>query len=182
MVEYICINNRSITLFIILKGEKVLSSWILTAALDLDWHFGASQKGWTSSELGFKELVHIFDLIKRKKFQNRIWFLICDGHNSYFSVKFIVYYIEHDICLFLLLPHSSYLLQLLNVGCFGPLKMAVSIDLDQLIRVGINQPEKVKWVKSYIEARPKAFTQKNIHAGWCHSELAPTNPYKHILL
>jgi len=57
VVECICADGGSITPFIILKGEKVLSSWIPTAALDLDWHFGASQKGWTSNELGFEWLV-----------------------------------------------------------------------------------------------------------------------------
>ena len=54
VVKCICTDGESITLFIILKGEKVLSSWIPTAALDLDWHFGASQKEWTLNELGFK--------------------------------------------------------------------------------------------------------------------------------
>ena len=53
--------------------------------------------------------------------------------------------------------------------------------MDRLIQVGINRLEKVESVESYIEARPKAFTQKNIHAGWHHSGLAPTNRYKHIL-
>jgi len=182
VVECICADGGSITPFIILKGEKVLSSWIPTAALDLDWHFGASQKGWTSNELGFEWLVCIFDPITRRKSQNRTRLLICDGHDSHISAKFVAYCIEHDICLFLLLPHSSHLLQPLDVGVFGPLKKAVSTDLDRLIRVGINRLEKIEWVESYIEARPKAFTEKNIRAGWRHSGLAPTNRYKHILL
>ena len=61
VVECICADGGSITPFIILKGKKVTSSWIPTAALDLNWHFGVSQKGWTSNALGFEWLVRIFD-------------------------------------------------------------------------------------------------------------------------
>jgi len=179
VVECVCANGKSIKPFIILKGEKVMSSWIPKSALDLEWHFGASQKGWTSNELGFNWLVRVFDPTTR---QNRTRLLICDGHDSHISAKFVAHCIENDICLFLLLPHSSHLLQPLDVGVFSPLKAAVSAELDRLIRVGVNRLEKVEWVESYIRARPNAFTEKNIRAGWRHSGLAPTNRLKHALL
>jgi hypothetical protein len=35
-------------------------------------------------------------------------------------------------------PHSSYLLQLLDVGCFSPLKRAYSLEIEALIRHYIN--------------------------------------------
>jgi len=57
VVECICADGESLPPFLILKGEKVTSSWIPTAALDLNWHFGASQKGWTTNEHGFQWLV-----------------------------------------------------------------------------------------------------------------------------
>ena len=186
VVECVCANGESIAPFIILKGEKVMSSWIPTVALDLNWHFGSSQKGWTSNALGFEWLVRVFDPITQQKLgdahKDRTRLLICDGHDSHISAKFVAYCIEHNICLFLLLPHSSHLLQPLDVGVFGPLKTAVSADLDRLIRVGVTRLEKVEWVESYIRARPNAFTKKNIQAGWRHSGLAPTNRYKHSLL
>ena len=179
VVECICADSGSIPPFIILKGEKVTSSWIPTAALDLNWHFGASQKGWTSNELGFQWLVRVFDPSTWEKSQDRTRLLICDGYYSHISAKFVAHCIENNICLFLLLPHSSHLLQPLDVGIFSPLKTAVSADLDRLIRVGIARLEKVEWVESYIRARPNAFTEKNIRAGWRHSGLAPTNRNKH---
>ena len=42
VVECVCADGGSISPFIILKGEKVTSAWIPPAALDLNWHFGAS--------------------------------------------------------------------------------------------------------------------------------------------
>ena len=183
VVECICADGESLPPFLILKGEKVTSSWIPTAALDLNWHFGASQKGWTTNEHGFQWLVRVFNPITRQKLgdnKDRTRLLICDGHDSHISAKFVAHCIENNIYLFLLLPHSSHLLQPLDVGVFSPLKSAVSANLDQLIRVGITRLEKVEWVESYIRARPNAFTEKNIRAGWRHSGLAPTNRHKHF--
>ena len=98
--------------------------------------------------------------------------LIRDGHDSHISMKFVAHYIENDICLFLLLPHSSHLLQPLDVGVFSPLKTAVMADLDRLIRVGVTCLEKSEWVESYVRACPKAFTDRNIRAGWRHAGLS----------
>jgi len=57
VMECICADGESISRFLILKGEKVMSSWIPTTALDLNWHFSSSQKGWTSNALGYEWLV-----------------------------------------------------------------------------------------------------------------------------
>ena len=136
VVECICTDGGSISPFIILKGEKVMSSWIPPAALKLNWHFCVSQKGWTSNALGFEWLVHVFNPITQQKLgdaKDRIRLLICNGHDSHISVKFVAHCIENNICLFLLLPYSSHLLQPLDVSVFSPLKTAVSADLDRLI-------------------------------------------------
>jgi len=122
----------------------------------------------------------VFDPATQPLDSTRIRLLICDGHDSHISARFVAYCIEKNICLFLLLPHSSHLLQPLDVGVFSPLKTVVSADLDQLLRVGVIRLEKAEWVESYIRARPKAFTEKNIHAGWRHSGLAPINRHKHV--
>jgi len=51
ILECIYADEGSIPPFIILKGTKVTSSWVPTAALDLNWHFATSQKGWTLSRV-----------------------------------------------------------------------------------------------------------------------------------
>jgi DDE superfamily endonuclease/Tc5 transposase DNA-binding domain len=182
VVECVCADGGAIPPFIILKGKKVTSSWIPMSALDLGWHFGASENGWTTNDIGFEWLVRVFNPTTRQKFNDedvRTRLLICDGHDSHISAKFVAHCIDNNICLFLLLPHSSHLLQPLDVGVFSPLKCVVSADLDRLIRAGVARLEKVEWVESYIRARPKAITEKNIQAGWRHSGLIPTNRHKH---
>ena len=58
--------------------------------------------------------------------------LICDGHDSHISAEFIHHCITNDIVLMLLPPHSSHLMQLLDVGVFFPLKQVMGGFLDQV--------------------------------------------------
>ena len=67
------------------------------------------------------------------------------------------------------------------MGVFSPLKTAVSVDLDRLIRVGVMRLKKVEWVESYIRARPNAFTERNIRAGWRGAGLVPLNRNRHVI-
>ena len=72
---------------------------------------------------------------------------------------------ENNILLVLLPLHTSYLLQPLNVGIFGPLKKVLSARIDHLIRTGVARLQKVEWFECYIEAREVVLTAQNIHRG-----------------
>ena len=81
----------------------------------------------------------------------------------------------------MLLPaHSSHLLQPLDVGIFGPLKTAISSQLDRLIRTGVSRVQKVEWLDAYIKARAIAFSSRNILSSWKGAGLVPFSP-SHIL-
>ena len=47
---------------------------------------------------------------------------IINSHNSYMTINFITFCMKCLINLCILLPHTSHLIQLLNVGIFAPLK------------------------------------------------------------
>ena len=126
-------------------------SWIPPSALKLNWYFATSAKEWTNNDCRFEWLTKDFDPYTREKAQSETHLLICDGHDSHISAKFVAHCIENNICLFLLLPHSSHLLQPLNVSVFSPLKTAVSADLDRLIRVGVTCLEKQSEWKAILE-------------------------------
>ena len=120
----------------------------------------------------------VFESFTREKAEGRTRLLICDGHGSHITAKFVAHCIEHDIRLFQLLPHSSHLLQPLDVGVFGPLKKAISSQLDRLIRVGVPRLEKAEWMENYVKARETAFTKSNILGGWRGAGLFPLNRYR----
>lgn len=159
--------------FLILKGKYISQAWIPKSILDEEWKVAASESGWTSNELGYIWLSEIFEPATREKAEDKKRLLICDGHESHVSPKFVSFCIDHNIELVLLVPHSSHLTQPLDVGVFGPLKSAVSRALDQLLRLGITRLEKVEFVEQYMKGRVEAFTPRNIKGGWRGSGLFP---------
>jgi len=62
--------------------------------------------------------------------------LIMDGHSSHVSWEFLDYCLTHDIIPFCLPPHSTHLLQPLDVGLFSPLQRNYSSCLDDLLEGG----------------------------------------------
>jgi hypothetical protein len=59
-------------------------------------------------------------------------------------------------------PYSSHLLQLLDVGCFGPLKRAYGGLVKAKMWLGYNHIDKLDFLKAYPAARQQVFTIQNI--------------------
>ena len=162
---------------VIFKGENLLTSWI-PRDMQNEWHFSCNSKGWTSNIHGEFWMEECFEPATRAKAKGRKRLLLCDGHDSHISAQFVRFCIDHDIVLFLLPPHSSHLLQPLDVGVFSPLKHAMSSQLSRLYATEISRLQKVEWLEHYIKARSIAITSSNIHGGWRGSGLIPTNVNK----
>ena len=174
VVECICADDDLIPPLIIFKGENLLTSWIPHDLQD-KWHFSCNSKGWTSNVHGEMWLTECFDPATKAKAKGRKRLLICDGHDSHISAQFVRFCIDHNIVLLLLPPHSSHLLQPLDVGVFSPLKQAMSSQLRRLYAAEISRLQKAEWLENYAKARSIAITSNNIHAGWRGAGLFPTN-------
>ena len=101
--------------------------------------------------------------------------LICDDHDSHISATFIYHCMQNDIILFLLPPHSSHLMQPLDVGIFGPLKTTISAQLARLISTGIPRLQKIEWLENYVPAHAKAIISANIEDDRRGAGIFPTN-------
>jgi hypothetical protein len=62
--------------------------------------------------------------------------LIVDGYKSHNLHEFHKYCEEEKIIVLCIPPHSSHLLQPLNVGCFSPLKQAYSDEISSRWALG----------------------------------------------
>jgi dihydrofolate reductase len=82
-----------------------------------------SENGWTTNKLGLAWLKH-FDAYTKRRTVGTVRLLVIDGHESYDSLEFQQYCKENNIITLCMPPHSSHLLQPLNVACFSPLKKA----------------------------------------------------------
>jgi hypothetical protein len=173
-VECICTDGSAIPPLIIFKGENLLTSWIPHEVKN-EWHFSCNSKGYTSNTHGEGWLEQCFEPATRVKANGRKRLLLCDGHDSHISAQFARFCMDHDIILFLLLPHSSHLLQPLDVSIFGPLKSAMSSQLSRLYATEVSRLQKAEWLEYYAKARSIAITSNNIRGGWRGAGLFPTN-------
>ncbi|KAF1927273.1 DDE-domain-containing protein [Didymella exigua CBS 183.55] len=73
-------------------------------------------------------------------------------------------------------PHSSHLLQPLDVGCFSPLKRAYSREIEALIRHHINHITKLEFLPAFKAAFDRAFTTANICSAFQGAGLVPLHP------
>ena len=119
-----------------------------------------------------------FHTISRTKGIHRL--LILDGYESHHSDQFETYCQEHNIVTLYMPPHSSYLVQPLDVGCFGPLKKAYGYQIEELIRMYITHITKLEFLCAFKEAFFTSFTDKNIQGAFAGAGLIPYDPERVI--
>jgi hypothetical protein len=121
-------------------------------------------------------LKRIFDPETKERANKRLCVLICDGFGTYETLEILEFYFENNILLYRLPSYTSYKLQPCDVAVFAPLKAAYRNQVDRLERGGVNTIGKEHFTSLYSSTRERAFTSKNIKAGFAVSGLFPFNP------
>lgn len=96
-----------------------------------------------------------------------------DGHGSHITANVISHCMQNAIDLLILPPHTSHVLQPLDVSIFAPLKRALAAETDAAARLDSGRIPRVEWTAMYIRAREKALTAANIVSGWKATGLCP---------
>jgi hypothetical protein len=110
-----------------------------------------SQNGWINNQLGLEWLKH-FDRSIAKRSVSLYRLLILNGHESHHSIDFERYCKENKIITLFMPAHASHLLQPLNIGYFGPLKIAYSREIEYLIRCSITHISKTEFFSAFYTA------------------------------
>jgi transposase len=177
MVECICADGTILPPLGIFKGKNVLQNWIPNEVLE-QWFFSANTKGWTSNLHGLEWLKRVFEPSTRTKANGQYRLLICDGHDSHISGSFIAHCLQNRIVLLILPPHTSHLLQPLDVAIFGPLKKRLTAALSNLNQAQLVRIQKIEWMEAYIQARLDVCNHQNIESAWRGAGLFPFNPQR----
>jgi len=135
------------------------------------------KNGWTTNEIGLAWLQDCFEPETRARLKGRYRLLILDGHASHLTSDAIRFAEKNKIILLCLPPHSTDLLQPLNVGIFHPLASAYRRELEAFTRYGAGYSiDKRDFISLYQKAREIALTSKNIQSAWVKSGLFPLDP------
>ena len=158
---------------IIFKGKRYLESWFCDTPTD--WRFEVSPNGWTSDDIGLRWLEKLFIPLTADRRRGRYRLLILDGHGSHLTPEFDRLCTENDVIPICMPPHSSHLLQPLDVGCFAVLKRSYGRLVDQQARMGINHIDKLDFLAAYPRAREDAFQTNTIQNAFKATGLIPLN-------
>ena len=100
-----------------------------------------------------------------------------DGHESHVSLEFLEYCKSNKIVAICMPPHSTHLLQPLDVGVFSPLQHYYSAEVDNLVGEsgGLLGMTKRQFWKCFWPAHKQALISTTIKSAWKKSGYFPFN-------
>ena len=163
---------------VIFAGKTHRTAWFENAEIPSDWTIAVSDNGWTNDQLGFNWLQSVFKPNTKDRTKGVYRLLIPDGHNSHLTPRFDQFCIEHKIIPICIPPHSSHILQPLDVSCFSVLKRSYGRQVEQFMRRGIDFIDKSDFLVSYNQARTETYLPDTIRNGFKATDLVPYDPIR----
>jgi hypothetical protein len=153
VVECVGSTGKVVSPLIIFKCGSNLSEWYTDSNLPPDWSITYLLNGWMSDELGLQWLEKIFEPNTRPITAGTHRLLILDGHSSHLTPAFDQACKRNNIIACCMPPHSSHLLQPLDVGVFSVLKRLYGAAVENQMRLGIHHIDKVAFLKMLYSVR-----------------------------
>ena len=173
LIECISASGRALNPLAILKG-KVITTDFVEDLLD-DYMLGVSDSGWTNNNHGLYWLQEIFEL-ETANTKGDFRLLIADGYDSHINVEMVNFYADYCIRLLCLPPHSTHLLQPLDVNCFQPMKHYHSQAISSAVQYLDTDFNKLEFLHALDDIRKKTFKSKTIQSAFKKCGLVPFNP------
>jgi hypothetical protein len=172
LIECISVDGRRTRPWVIFKAKQHQKAWF--SALP-DAHIAVSVNGWTDNELGLEWIEKCFEPETRCGDEYRL--LLLDGHASHITTKVIRFCVESKIIPLCLPPHTTHLLQPLDVGVFSPLATAYKAGVRERSKYLVSYSiDKIDFLEIYGAARNKAITPTNVKKSWKAVGLEPWDP------
>lgn len=163
-------SGQKLSPLIIYKGKNVWNQWMApTENYDFELAYAASSKGWMEGPIFLNYLERVlFPALG----EERPVLIIFDGHSTHVSLDVIYLAIRHGITILKLPPHTSHLLQPLDVAVFKSFKCKWDAKLVawQRHNVGTKMPKNVfaqtfadTWQETSPEVIQSGFRKTGIH-------------------
>jgi hypothetical protein len=135
---------------------------------------GYSKKGWTDGEIGV-EYIKDFHEQTKDKVKACTQVLLVDGHNSHYTLGFLLFARTHRIHVLCYPAHGTHVYQGLDVVIFGPLKVFWTQEKDKWTREKRTKIDKTNFLWIYVAAHVRALTPSNIKAAFKKMGVVPFN-------
>jgi hypothetical protein len=179
VIQAICANGWAIPPIIVFAGKYHLSNWYQDSIIPREWAIATNPNKWTTNEISV-EFIRYFEKHTRGRKQGTYRLLMLNGHESHHSADFKAVCKKHNIITLCMPPHSSHLLQPLNIALFGPLKRAYGKQIENIMRTSLTRVSKENFIPAFKNAFFQVFGQKNIRSGFRKAGLVPYDPEQMI--
>jgi len=163
--------------YLIGKGSVHIFDWYKNVVEeDHNSRWAVSAKSWTDSKIGYDWLTNVYDPISKACCPGESHLLILDGYVSHINYKFLTFCEANHIVVFCLPPHSTHLLQPLDVGLFAPLQLAYWKAIEDYFLTTTIWINRDIFFPLYKEACQQAYIFRNITAAFKQCGIVPFNP------
>jgi hypothetical protein len=141
----------------------------------IKFRIGYQQKGWTDGEIG-AAWMKIFEEVTRGKAKGEHRLLLVDGHNSHYTVAFLLLARLSMIIVLCYPAHGTHIYQGLDVVIFAILKLLLGQERDKLLRDTGKAINKSNFLSVISNAYTRALTPGNIRTAFRKTGIYPFNP------
>ncbi|KAJ8303360.1 LOW QUALITY PROTEIN: hypothetical protein KUTeg_019756 [Tegillarca granosa] len=161
--------------YFIFPGQRMVSKLLKRASVGVQGT--VSETGWSNTdifEMYLKE--HLIKNLPARDTNNKV-VVLYDGHKSHVAMGIIDWARKENIVLFVLPPHTSHILQPLDVSVFGPFEVAWhSACYSHLRDTGGNIITRYDVCKIACSVYTKTLTPSNIQSAFKKSGIYPFDP------
>ena len=175
-VEAINTIGKVIPSFLILAGQLHMAHWYRTPEIPNNIAITVSPTGYSNDYLSLEWLKHFEKHTKPLQIGSKR-LLILDSYGSHHTKDFAEYCEDHQIIPFGLPPHSTHILQPLDVAVFQPLKHYHTKALDIIVQDRITNITKLEFLGLIQQVRIQAFKPSTIISAFKKTGIHPFNPH-----
>jgi DDE superfamily endonuclease len=174
-VETISADGYDIPPMIIIAAKLHMESWYKNELPD-DVLLAVSETGYSNDELSLQWIQHFNKFTTPRAAAGAYRLLIFDGYGGHCTFQFIQYCDQHRIIPFCLPPHTSHLLQPLDVVVFQPYKHHHAKAVNYAIRTGCTDFNRLEFLAALPAIRKETFKPATIISAFKKTGLVPWDP------
>ncbi|KAJ6086156.1 hypothetical protein N7486_010669 [Penicillium sp. IBT 16267x] len=172
VIEAVSATGSTIAPVVILSAKLLLLRWFEIVG---DERIAVTETGYLNNVLAL-QWIQLFNKLTKDSAKGTHRMLLCDQFGSHLTYEFVKYCEDHNIILFFLPPHSSHLLQPLDVGVFSAYKHWHSEWVYDATVSGYEKITKDDFLSAIAQIRQKTFKPSTIKLGFRLTGLWPINP------
>jgi DDE superfamily endonuclease len=143
-IESIAADGTTHASMLVLKASSLYEKWVVDELND-NTALAYSETGYSNDDINLAWLRH-FNKVIRTKVRGLFRLLLLDGFTSHIEYDFVEYAQNNKIILFSFPPHTTHILQPLDMVCFQPFKHYHGEAIDAAVRTGDTQFSKVDFL------------------------------------